>query len=138
MPVSAFQWSCGTNPQPLVPVLQGRYNPGNPGRSIMGKPSPRKQKKQKDRQREQKAKALALEKRRLYRSRYPELRFDTAQRRPGLRELVRKAVARIDFGGPFRLPAVGDQSLPGDEAGRSGNGDGGLAGTCRKMEGAEH
>ncbi|MGO8749559.1 MAG: hypothetical protein ACLQNE_26680 [Thermoguttaceae bacterium] len=70
----------------------------------MSKPSPRKQKKQKERQRQEKAKKLAADKRQLllarkseYAEKYPGFRFDTANGDPEFVEVVKKAVAQINF-----------------------------------------
>jgi hypothetical protein len=70
----------------------------------MSKPSPRKQKKQKERQRQEKAKKLAADKRQLllarkseYAEKYPDFRFETANGDPEFVEVVKKAVAQINF-----------------------------------------
>ncbi len=70
----------------------------------MSKPSPRKQKKQKERQRQDKAKKLDADQRQLLRARkseyaqkYPGFRYDTANGDPAFVELVKKAVAQINF-----------------------------------------
>jgi hypothetical protein len=70
----------------------------------MSKPSPRKQKKQKERQRQEKAKKLAADKRQVllarkseYAEKYPDFRFDTANGDPEFVEVVKKAVAQINF-----------------------------------------
>jgi hypothetical protein len=70
----------------------------------MSKPSPRKQKKQKERQRENRTQKLAAAQRQLLRARkseyaqkYPGFRFDTTNGDPAFVELVKKAVAQINF-----------------------------------------
>ena len=70
----------------------------------MSKPSPRKQKKQKERQRHDKAKKLVADQRQLlqarrseYAQKYPGFRFDTRNGDPAFVEVVKKAVAQINF-----------------------------------------
>jgi hypothetical protein len=70
----------------------------------MSKPSPRKQKKQKERERQNRTKKLAFDKRWLvharkaeYSLKYPGFRFDTTNGDPALVELVKNAVAQINF-----------------------------------------
>lgn len=70
----------------------------------MSKPSPRKQKKQKERQRANRTQRLAADHRQLlharnfeYAQKYPGFRFDTTNGDPAFVELVKRAVAQINF-----------------------------------------
>lgn len=70
----------------------------------MSKPSAKKQKKQKEREEENRRKTLAAEKRQLLRARkaeyeqkYPGFRFDATNGNPAFVELVKQAVAQINF-----------------------------------------
>ncbi len=70
----------------------------------MSKPSARKQKKRENRQRQKREKKVAADKRRLllarksaYAKEYPGFRFDTTNGDPEFVEVVKKAVAQINF-----------------------------------------
>ena len=70
----------------------------------MSKPSPRKQKKQQERHRQNRTKKLAADQRQLlrarkaeYKEKYPTFRFDTKNGDPAFVEVVKKAVAQVNF-----------------------------------------
>ena len=70
----------------------------------MSKPSPRKQKKQKERERQNRTKKLAFDRRWLvharkaeYSLKYPGFCYDTTNGDPAFVEVVKKAVAQINF-----------------------------------------